>query len=130
MSGKVMKKIQTVKDKSGILINSISGKITSEDIAVHLINAALNLTTIPVLWDFTDADIGKITYEELIGMAKKFKPYVELRSGVKTAIVANHDLPMDMMKILNKFAETYQPLNRFKTFREIDKAKEWLSSNL
>ncbi len=88
MSGKKMNKIQTVKDKSGILINSVSGSISSEDIAVHLINATLNLTTVPALWDFTDADIGKITYEELIGMAKKLKPYVELRSGIKTAIVA------------------------------------------
>ncbi len=85
--GKNMKKIQTVKDKNGILINSVSGNISSEDIAVHLINATLNLTTIPALWDFTDAEIGKITYEELVGMAKRLKPYVELRSGVKTAIV-------------------------------------------
>jgi SpoIIAA-like len=122
-----MKKIQTVKDKNGILINSVSGKITSEDIAVHLINAALNLTTIPALWDFTDANIGKITYEELLGMAKKFKPYVELRSGVKTAVVANHDLPIDMMRILNKLAEINHPPIQIKTFREIDKAKEWLS---
>jgi hypothetical protein len=88
MSGKNMKKIQTVKDKSGILINSVSGSISSEDSAVHLINATLNLTTIPALWDFTDAEIGKITCTELIGFAKRLKPYIELRSGVKTAIVA------------------------------------------
>lgn len=88
MFGKNMKKIQTIKDKNGILINSVSGNISSEDIAVHLINATLNLTTMPALWDFTDAEIGKITYKELIGLAKKLKPYVELRSGVKTAIVA------------------------------------------
>ena len=125
-----MEKIITNKEKNGIFINKVSGTVTTEDIFAHLINATLNLTNIPVLWDFTDADIGKITYEELVKMVKKLKPYAEFRSGARTALVANYDLPFDMMKILNELAESYQPSIQFKGFREIDKAKEWLSSSL
>ena len=123
-----MKKIATIKDKSGIFINKISGEITANDIFSHLINSTLNLTIIPVLWDFTDADIGKITYEDLVKMAKKLKPYAELRAGAKTALVANHDLPLDIMKVLNELAENYHPSIQFKGFKEINQAKEWLSS--
>ena len=125
-----MRKIITVKDKSGIFINKVSGTIRTEDIFAHLINATLNLTNVPVLWDFTDADIGKITYEELVKMVKKLKPYAELRSGARTAIVASYDLPFDMVKVLNELAESYQSSIQFKGFREIDQAKEWLSSPL
>ena len=96
-----MKKIETFKEKNGIFINKVSGEITADDIFSHLINSTLNLTTVPVLWDFTDADIGKIKYEELVKVAKWLKPFAEFRSGSRAAFVARYDLPFDMMKILN-----------------------------
>lgn len=125
-----MKKFETIKEKNGILINKVSGKITADDIYAHLINATLNMTNIPVLWDFTDADIGKLTYEELIKMAKKLKPYAELRAGARTALVARYDVPFDMMKILNKMAEECQASIHFRSFKEIDRATEWLATSM
>lgn len=123
-----MGKIVNIEDKNDIFINKVSGEVTTEDILAYAVKNVPEWKKAFLIWDFTDADVHKISRNEIQALSARFKSHVRPRVGARTAFVARHDLQFGMLRMFNTFTEIDEYPYKLESFREIDKAKEWLLS--
>lgn len=109
-----------------IIVNSVTGKVTTFQIVEHIKGNAENWIGCPVLWNFSNADLGDITSDEWERMLNRLKTIPKNRSGEKTALVSATDLPFGMMRMFGTFAEMKEFSIMFECFRGKDEAKKWL----
>lgn len=123
-----MEKILSVYS-TGIFICKINGEVTIDDLGEHAVKNMTSVQKAPVLWDFTDADFSKISIDAWEGFVKKLKPFIKRRAGARTALVGDDDQLYRMLKIFKAWAKIEKYPIEYNTFREIDKAKDWLLSD-
>ncbi len=122
-----MGKIVTIKENA-IFINKVSGEIEVEDLVTYLKNNAPDWKKNPTIWDYTEADMAKLSGKEWDSFVKKIRPLVESRSGAKVALVGSRDLQFGLLRVLNAWIEIHKSSIKIKVFRDIEKAKEWITS--
>ena len=116
-----------VIEEDGIFINKISGEVPSEDIIAHVIKNVATWKNSPVIWDLNNAVIDIRSSGEVINMIQKLKSMDKKRAGSKTAFVASENLQFGMARMYDMWHEG-QGGPEIRSFRDINKAKEWLLS--
>jgi len=78
------------------------------------------------LWDFTKADMSKITTGEYRDIANVAAKFAHLREGGKAALVLPKDLSYGLGRMFETFSEIENIPYEIRSFRGIDEAREWL----
>ena len=122
-----MATIETSYDnKNDLAMHKIEGVFTFKE-AIGKIEAIYsdNITK-NTLWDFTKADISKITTSDYQEIAKAAGKYAHLRKGGRTAFVLPKDISYGLGRMFETFAEIENIPYEIRSFRGINDAREWL----
>jgi hypothetical protein len=119
-------KINTTMPEDNVIINTIEGGVTFDEIIEYLAKNVDSFIGKPVIWDVGKADFSSVSSDEMRFFSQKIKSLSEKRHGEKTALVSAEDLPFGMMRVFQAFAELDSLEINFRNFRTIDEAKNWL----
>lgn len=117
----------TIIKEDGFVINSVVGKVTIDEIACHIEKNVEAWKDIPEIWDFTHTDFADTSIEEWQAMLNSLMSFAKRKPGQKTALLSSTDLSFGMMRALDMAAEFKDFPIKLESFRDIDKAKKWLS---
>ncbi|MBW2237975.1 MAG: hypothetical protein JRF39_02810 [Deltaproteobacteria bacterium] len=123
-----MASIKTSYDyKNDLTTHKVEGVFTAkeakEKIEVYYLGNSITKNT---LWDFTKADVSKITtdeYQEIVNVAKK---YAHLRKGGRSALVLSKDVGYGIGRMYGALSEIENIPYEIRSFRDIKDAREWL----
>ncbi len=102
------------------------GKPTIEDSIDKIETYYAGKVTKYTLWDFTQSTSSVITNSDLRNIIKITKKYAELRRGGKTALVFNKLLDFGLGRMFETFAQIEDMPFELRSFRNMEKALEWL----
>jgi hypothetical protein len=115
----------TTTQENEIIINSVTGKVATNEIYEYIAGNVKNWIGKPVIWDFSTADFSDVTFDSWQTLLLRLKPLSEIRRGEKTALISSHDPSFGMMRMFDLIAEDKVAIN-IRSFRKIDEAKAWL----
>ena len=122
-----MGSIETVKDFDKKLTTNVAeGEFSCDELLDWVRNYYLGAVTELILWDFSKADISKITNEELRKIANEVKKVSNTRAGGKTALVFSQDIGFGLGRMYEAFSRISSMPFEYRTFRSISEAKDWL----
>ena len=105
--------------------NIASGKFSYEELIDWVNNYYSGTVTEFIIWDFTDADLSKITTEEIKKIVQVVKKYSHKRAGGKTAFVSIKDLTFGLGRMFEILSEIEGIQFEYKNFKSVIAAKEW-----
>jgi len=121
--------IETKKDISlDLTTNTAKGPISYGDLLNWIINYYSGPVTKFILWDFTQADLSKITTNQFQNMAEVVKSRSDIRKGGKSALVFSRDLEYGLGRMFEMFSQIEGTQFEFRSFRSLSEAKQWLGS--
>ena len=110
-----------------LTIIKVVGKVQPRDFHEWTANYYAGKVTALNLWDLSEADLSAIKTEDLIEDTQRSKKVADLRRGGKTAVVSpGNTLEFGVSRMRESFAEMEEMPFKFRTFRSVDDAKEWL----
>ncbi len=116
----------TCAKEDNIIVNTVVEKVTVDDIFEHIKNNVETWRGVPVLWDFSRADLSDIDSAEWQQMVTRLQPLAKIKHGEKTALVSSIDLAYGMMRMLDIVSEGKEfPIN-LESFKEKGEAIKWL----
>ena len=122
-----MGKISTTKDSElGLTINTAEGEISYTDLISWVKDYYSGVVTKLMLWDFNEADVSKITNDELKKIVLEIKKTATIRNGGKTALVFSKNIGFGMGRMYGAFSEIEGLPSEYRSFRSIEDAKIWL----
>ena len=83
-----------------MIINTVAGVITAEELRDHVAMHVENWVGRPVLWDCSRADFRDINADQLRLLVEGLKSRAGTRSGEKVALVSDTLLSFGMMRML------------------------------
>lgn len=120
--------IETSKDSGlGLTMINVKGEITAKDIIDWIIEYYMKPATELILWDCTDADLSKGTLDDIEKIVDQVFESSGIRKGGKTALVFGDDNGYRLGTILADSVESNELGVKFRTFRDIHDAIEWLA---
>jgi hypothetical protein len=125
--GFTMGTIKTSTDMSlNLTINIAEGIILIDDLSAWVTEYYGGTVTEFVLWDFTEADLSKITTGEFIKLVELVKNKSNLREGGKTPLVFKKDSGFGLGRMFEVYSELEGMKFEFMSFRSMKKARKWL----
>lgn len=126
-----MAQIKTLyaKDKD-LTFHKIKGLVSAEELIDTMKAFYAKSTTLNVLLDLTEADLSKISTDELRRIISEVRMYADARQGGKTALVFYTDLEYGLGRMVEAFAEIENMPYEFRSYRSMEKAEEWLGINI
>ncbi len=122
-----MDTIETTYDYDrDLTIQKVIGKPTIEEGIKKVEAYYAGKVTKYILWDFTEADSSVITNNDLRNIIKILKKYGDLRRGGKTALVFSRLFDFGLGRMFEAFAQMGAMPFEFRSFRNMEKALEWL----
>jgi len=109
-----------------IVINRVVGPVKTYKILEYIEQNAESWKQKPVIWDFDKADFSNINTDIWQEFVQRIEPLSYIKKGEKTALFASKDLPFGMMRMVDILAKPLKFKFELRTFRSIEKAKEWL----
>ena len=120
--------IDTVIDNDkGVIIHTVTGRITFEDITSSFEKATNHsdfVKSLPVLWDFRAADGTKITGNEIKTFIRFYESQSDKRSGIKAALLVSGDLEFGLLRMYE--AQAFNIPAQIEIFRNYDDAMQWV----
>ncbi len=122
-----MDTIETIYDyDNDLTIQKVIGKPTIEN-GINMIEAYYaGKVTKYTLWDFSQSTSSVITNSELRKIIKIIKKHADLRRGGKSALVFNKLLDFGLGRMFETFAQIEDMPFELRSFRNMEKALEWL----
>lgn len=123
-----MGSVETTYDLTkDLTIVKAKGKMKVQDLLNWIAEYYSGKVTALILWDLTEADIGDVSVDQLREVAKEARKKADLRRGGKSAFVFSRDLGFGLGRMFEAFLEGNEgsPV-RYKSFRDINEAREWL----
>ena len=122
-----MGSIETVKDFDKKLTTNIAkGEFSCDELLDWVRDYYSGAVTELILWDFSKADISKITNEEFQKIANEVKKVSNTRAGGKTALVFSQDIGFGLGRMYETFSDISNMPFGYRSFRSISEAKHWL----
>ena len=118
---------RTNTEDSSTAILTVSGVFTYEDVIQALKDFYEGDVTPNMVWDFTDADLSEMTSEHLRLIVEFAVSKARLRKKGRTAFVATKDFEFGIARMFDTFAEMGKHTIPTYTFRDMDKAIEWIN---
>lgn len=111
---------------NNLTIITANGILLYEDIMSTVTDYYSGTVTEFILWDLSEADVSKISNDEIMKIATKVKNISTDRVRGKTAIVSPKDLGYGLARMFEVFSEIQNLPFAYKSFRNISEAKNWL----
>ena len=122
-----MGKISTTKNSElDLTINTAEGEISHIDLINWVKDYYSGVVSKLMLWDFNEADVSKITNDELKKIILEIKKTATMRNGGKTALVFSKNIGFGMGRMYGAFSEIEGIPFEYRSFRNIEDAKTWL----
>jgi hypothetical protein len=109
-----------------IVINRVVGPVKTYEILEYIEQNVESWKQKPVIWDLDKADFSNMNTDIWQEFVLKLEPLSYIKKGEKTALFASKDLPFGMMRMVDILAKPLKFKFELRTFRSIEKAKEWL----
>ena len=124
-------KVHTVVDKkTSVMIHTVTGKMTFEEIKSSY-EAVLthpdfkdNLNSI---WDLRDADVSKFDSQDVIKIARFFETQTKNRTKYKAAIIVSRDLEYGLSRKYQVAAADLPA--KIGIFIDLEEAKKWVTGS-
>lgn len=117
----------TIDNKAGLLIYTITGKHTVENIKLTFEKALKHpdyVQNIPAIWDLRQTDASNIHEKEVKDLARYFEIQSITNPGYKAALVASDDLAYGLSRMLEAYAFDVKSI--IQVFRNFEEAKKWV----
>ena len=119
--------IERAKKSESLTIMTVSGVLTCEEI-INSFEDFLKLHVTPdLLWDFSDASLYKITFEDMERIIEVAKSLAYLRNNGKTALFVPTDISFGLSELYGFMAEQSEYPVQVCVFKSLEKALEWLA---
>ena len=117
----------TADPERNLTIVTCAGQITAKEIMETIESFYANSPSLSVMWDFTEADLSRLTADEVRMVASDVKRLAHSREGGKTAIVSPSELSYGMVRMYQAFAEIYEQTAVVEAFRSRLEADRWIN---
>ncbi len=107
-------------------IRKVIGIPTTKELVNALESYYASRPTKYILWDLSQANLNRLTAEDLKALVKAVKKFSHVRAGGKTAIVVSDDVSFGMGRMLEVFMELQNIPFQLRVFRDFSSASEWL----
>ncbi len=107
-----------------LTVQTVWGDVTSQEILDKLENYYQGRTTRLILWDWTNATLVRMGFDELHQLVIKARKFS--RKGGKTAFVFSEDVDFGLGRIIEALAKIENYDYEFCCFRSIVDAEKWL----
>lgn len=125
-----MGQIQTVIDKTkDLTIQTVTGEITAEEIINKIKEYYTGKTTSHILWDFSNASLGKISPEDIQKIVSLTKEFSHFRRDGKTAMVFSSQLGFGLGRMYDILHDVGKSKVTHKAFLDNESAMKWLANN-
>jgi hypothetical protein len=122
-----MATIDTTNDLSlQLTIHTITGEVSPEEISNKIKTYSESGPTEFVLWDFSKAELSKITFSHVETFIALTKQYSSYRKRGKTALVFSSNLGFGLGRIFDTRLELMESKIPYMTFRSKEDALKWL----
>jgi hypothetical protein len=123
--------VETVVDKKiGLIIRTVTGELTFEDIK-SAFEASLThpefYIDMPVIWDLQKADASKLNTQDVIRIARYFELQLKKHVDFKAAIVVSRDLEYGLSRMYQVAVADLPP--KIGIFRDLEDAKKWVMAS-
>ena len=120
--------LKKVEDENDLTIMVVHGQITADMIIAALVGFYEGAFTSRLIWDYTDADLTEVQNDELRQISSVAVSYAHLRKEGQTAIVMPETLGFGLGRMYEIICENNESPIHYNVFKDIEKAREWLSS--
>ena len=118
----------TVNTSMQLTVHRCQGRVAVTDIEKIIVGFYDQEPTLNVLWDFSEADLSKVTIGEIEQLAKTVNAVSHSRSSGKSAIISPQDISFGLSRVYQAFAESGEAKSETKVFRNEQEALDWLKS--
>lgn len=119
-----------VDNKSSIMIHTVSGEITFEEIK----SSYKTVLTHPdfqkdmhSIWDFRNADASKFNSQDVIRLARYFETQLKNRTDFKVAVIVSRDLEYGLSRMYQVAAADLPA--KIEIFFRFEDAKTWITGS-
>jgi hypothetical protein len=119
----------TSDTKKNLAIYTCKGQISASEIKEAVKSFYDNSPSLNIIWDLTDADVSRITADEIRTLASGVKRLAHSREGGKTAIVSPSEVSYGIVRMYQIFAEIYAHVAQIEAFRSRPEAERWVDGN-
>ena len=109
-----------------LTIQSVTGEVSSGEIANKIKTYYEGEPTKFILWDFSEALLNKITSSQVEDLVAMTKQYTGLRNGGKTALVFSSDIGFGLGRMFDIHQDLVGSDIPHMTFRSKELALKWL----
>jgi hypothetical protein len=120
----------TLDTKRNLTIYTCKGQILAGEIMEAVKFFYDNSPSLNVIWDLTDADVSRISADEIRALASGVKRLAHSREGGITAIVSPSEVSYGFVRMYQIFAEIYSHIARIEAFRSKSEAERWISEQI
>ena len=123
-----MATVKISKTDKSLTVITVSGVATCDEIILAFDNFIQNGVTPNLLWDYNDADLSKITDDDMKKIAEFAKTKAHLRKDGRTALLSSQDFEFGMLRKHEAHLKINQHTMPHCVFRDLGKAIAWLNS--
>ena len=116
----------TADTKRNLTIYNCTGQITASEIMEAARSLYDDSPSLNIIWDLAEADVSRITANEVRALASGVKRVAHSREGGKTAIVSPSEVSYGIARMYQIFAEIYEQIAHVKAFRSRSEAERWI----
>lgn len=122
-----MKNINMIQDmQTDLTVISVRGEVKATALMAWIADYYSGTVTCLHLWDFTEADLSKISNDECRNITLEIKTRSNSRMGCKSALVFSNDLMFGLGRMFESYCDIDSVPIYFRCFRDMSKAKNWL----
>ena len=116
-----------IDEANHLAVHVLNGTISAKDIIDAVKAQSASGPTLHNLWDLTDADMSRITNDDIQEIALLVKQAAPKGRTGRTAIVSASDLGFGIGRAYSTLAELFGQSVEVQSFRSQQAAKEWIS---
>ena len=121
-----------VNTELNIIVRTVTGELASDDVSQAISESLLDpdfKENMHVIWDLTQADVNKISTEQLLYVVEYIRSKIDSRgANYKIAIVAEMDLSYGISKMFEGYGGDL-PVS-IHVYRNIDEAYQWIAGEI
>ena len=112
-----------------LTVRAIVGDVSVQQLLDALAEYFAGQPTLNVLLDFSEAELRMLKAREVRLLAQVTRQYAECRAGGKTALVFSSAIGYGLGRMFEQLRHATGAPVAYKTFREREKAMEWLGGD-
>ena len=112
----------SIDSQNDVTVFTVRGELTADDI----LKTIGEYSTTLILWDAMDGSVSNISAEDFRKISRIVKTTTKKSSRGKTAFVGRQEIDFGLGRMYEAFANIANLPIEYKTFKNVDEAKDWL----